>query len=61
MYLQGDRATGYGPVLLNTLFGGKSSNKLLQSIAPPLPLWEREGMEVEENTDNNKKPKLQSE
>ncbi|XP_045192143.2 probable aminopeptidase NPEPL1 isoform X2 [Mercenaria mercenaria] len=57
----GDRATGYGPVLLNTLFGGKSSNKLLQLIAPPMPLWEREGMEVEENTDSSKKAKLQTE
>lgn len=53
----GDRATGYGPALMNTLFGQKSSNKLLQSIAPPLFL-DREQMEVEENMDNNKKARL---
>lgn len=57
----GDRATGYGPALLNTLFGQKSSSKLLQSIAPPMPMWEREGMEVEENNDNSKKAKLSPE
>ncbi|KAL4234571.1 putative aminopeptidase npepl1 [Mactra antiquata] len=45
----GDRATGYGPALLNTLFGRSSSNKLLQSIAPPTALWEKDGMEVEDN------------
>ncbi|KAH3769018.1 probable aminopeptidase NPEPL1 [Dreissena polymorpha] len=34
-----DRATGYGPALLNTLFGGKSSSALLQAIAPPTGIW----------------------
>lgn len=52
----GDRATGYGPALLNTLFGQKSSNKLLQSIAPPISMWEQ--MEVEETEESAKKLKV---
>lgn len=53
---QGDRATGYGPALLNTLFGQKSSSKLLQSIAPPISMWEQ--MEIEETEENTKKMKV---
>lgn len=52
----GDRATGYGPALLNTLFGQKSSSKLLQSIAPPISMWEQ--MEIEETEENTKKMKV---
>ena len=33
---QGERATGYGVALLNTLFGSYSSNNMLNDIAPSL-------------------------
>lgn len=54
---QSDRATGYGPALMNTLFGEKSSNKLLRSIAPPLVLGDQMEMEMD-NTESPKKVKL---
>ncbi|XP_052819077.1 probable aminopeptidase NPEPL1 [Mya arenaria] len=57
----GDRATGYGPALLNILFGAKSSNPLLQGLAPPGVIWERECMEVEDDVPSLKKVKLQPE
>jgi len=56
---QGERATGYGPALMNTLFGQKSSSKMLQSIAPTGALWEKECMEVEDNVESPKRAKLQ--
>ena len=39
-FFQGERATGYGVALLNTLFGSYSANPILQAVAPQLTIDE---------------------
>lgn len=55
--LQGDRATGYGVALLNTLFGKFSGSKLLQAAAPETEINGSVPMETETGGSQSKKMK----
>ncbi|KAL3860469.1 hypothetical protein ACJMK2_010592 [Sinanodonta woodiana] len=54
----GERATGYGVALLNALFGGRSLNPLLQSVAPSISY---EAYSSETKANGAKKMKLNNE
>lgn len=53
MFMQGERATGYGVALMTTLFGSLSNNSLIKSIAPPFS-------EIETDEQASKKRKIES-
>jgi len=51
LLLQGERATGYGVALLNTLFGKFSQSEMLQQLAPELPEDDASSSASNENGD----------
>ena len=56
--IQGERATGYGVALLNTIFGQLSHNALLQQIAPPITVSAAMNGDDDEQVVSNKRIKL---